>query len=400
MKKLIFITVALFFSACNNNPISQENNFSNIFTNEKYLYAFQYPSKAYFRDNDTLNYPSQSTDVSIYLPESGDIFNIKVTDENLDTDLEKYVKQNWQMEKTDMNENIKKTVGELKTETLEGRVAYQFLLEENYQNFDGDFIKEENIHIFTKYNKTIYEIRYPSKNRNSENILNSLKFIMEEKTPVTNQQANIDNCGKNYEKEKDQCLLTYIKKEILYEGTPQSDSSVCQAVTVNTQEQKECYWLFALQNKKNSECELIPSNQEETYFTRENCKKELQYENDQAQWKLAFGYPPYIDQPGNDIVYFGQADIQGWLSEENNKQIYFNILIESKKNLPPYLQRYSQFNLEYCDFNKCFLNMPEEILSKFKKYTKENPAKISISRLSMGNDDKIPTLVIEDMSKN
>lgn len=356
------------------------------FVNGKYSYKFFYPATAYVYPNNDPFVDSlvKAPSISVFQAKDGNFFNVNIY-QNTEKDLKQYVEKMWNIQKDDRDENDKprnKNLSSIEKTNINNKEAYKFTLGNSYADGmkGGYVLDKENTYVFTENNWLIYEIHFPSENENSKNLLNSFEFFDSKTAPQTNQQANISNCKNNYKNEQDQCLLTYAKNQVFHLGS--SDSSTCKEIAANTAEQNECYWLFAMKSKNSALCSAMPTIPNETYLTKENCEKEISYKNGNNEWKLRGGYPPYYNE--DEILYFGKAELTGWLEQKPaDPYAYFNLTTESKTNLPPYMQKFSKFRIEYYSQSQQYSkSIPEEVLSKLRGSSESNPIKISTKQLS------------------
>lgn len=390
-KSIALIILPLFLFACtqqkdltttktNSNQKSEQS----VYVNEKYFYQFHYPSNAYVRDNNMSTDPTKSSTITVYHPDEKNIFEVQALTPN--ESLQSYSQKIWTTKKNDQNPNLKIEVGDLEEVQINGESTYQFELTKYFSNYyEGEPQKSEELYAFIENGEFVYEINLQRESQMARNILDSYRLLSKENL-VLQRQANINYCQAKSSIDKDDCILGYAKKEIFHDS--QTTGELCESITSNTPQSSQCYWMFAMKNKDQDLCQFVATTGDK-YFSKTNCENELNYDTDGVNWRLFLGVPPFKQ---GSIVYFGKAEVEGWLTDKNDGTLtFFELSPESQKSLPPYLQNFQTVRLSYSTSNAQHLELSEELVDRLSKYNQNNPAKIVIDRISIPGDENVTT---------
>lgn len=193
--------------------------------------------------------------------------------------------------------------------------------------------------------------------------------------------------------ESNKCLAK-IADDMIYYETYEKDIEVCQKMSKDLTYYKECFWLFAMDQRDSKICESLPEKSQKAklevelfsdtinYLTKSNCKNELNFESGDSQWNLIRGIPPIADP--RRLYYKGNATIKGWIIKEPRYTeeliSFFHISEDSLGKLPPSIS-YNKLS----DFSLIYNNEPvsKEILQGLEKYSEKNPATIKIDSIEM-----------------
>ncbi len=197
---------------------------------------------------------------------------------------------------------------------------------------------------------------------------------------------------------KDDCYLEIATDDVYSGKKLEFNIGICKKITASTWRQAECYWGYAMNQKKLSICSLLPKSSRKIitkifpddpdygyamavkkYAYRANCKNELYYKYDDAYWKRGGKF-----LTDNYALYEGKATIKGWIMvtdpyNNGDTEKVFHITAGEEKKLPSSWQNKTDFRLSVKDSNGKFGDpIPEETMLALEKYTSTNPATITI----------------------
>lgn len=209
----------------------------------------------------------------------------------------------------------------------------------------------------------------------------SPKKVLGQKTTVSKSLV-ADACSAN--KNKDECYFQEIKNKMIYNKdnvkNSKEDIKVCDKISKDSWMYADCYRMFAVKNLDLTMCENLPSiptsNPTAGYSLEKNdCKKAIQYSYQDAQWKATGASPTITTWP---YEYSGVATLHGW-SMDVNDNTYFQIIQEDAIKLPP------PFKDSYFNKGETFFSIShnsKDILDELKSSDKQNPATITVNRIS------------------
>lgn len=224
--------------------------------------------------------------------------------------------------------------------------------------------------------------------------------------PASPVSQNIfDECLTIPEPDASNKCLMKIATDMIYYEIYEKDIQICQKMSKDLPYYQECYWLFAMIQKDSKICESLPEKSQNAelegewfsgainYLTKSDCKNELHFKSENSEWNLMSGIPPLADP--YQLVYSGNATIQGWLIKEegygDELVTYFHVSKDSKKRLPSSIiyNDIINFALKYKD-EKISIGqyVPQTVISKLEKYNEKNPATIKIDSIAIPMEGK------------
>jgi len=195
---------------------------------------------------------------------------------------------------------------------------------------------------------------------------------------------------------KTQFLYEYLYD---FENQPltKEDEKFCGYMGKNTKDKAQCYWMIALSTQDQSICNKIATYPKDASKTERietnavNCKNEISYKYNDAQWELTGGLPVY-GEGGNSFK--GNAKVTGWMEEGeyyNEKQLFFTILDNEMVKLPLDVQKYKINQFILVDGNRKQMSKTDE--SIMKKYTKEKPLTLDITKVFFPSEGQVELTV-------
>lgn len=166
------------------------------------------------------------------------------------------------------------------------------------------------------------------------------------------------------------------------------DTNICESMAKDSQDRAECYWELAMQLKDKSLCDKImpytSGNKEQETMSAENCKNEISYKTENADWRLQNGIPPYADPTA--LTYAGKAHLKGWIVAVpfyvGDPEPHFHVAKESIKDLPLSMQLNGRedFVLFMEGRDGKYLKAEPQEYEDLKQYTEKNPVTIEITK--------------------
>ncbi len=222
---------------------------------------------------------------------------------------------------------------------------------------------------------TITKNEIQKENKTDEKSINPNKNLDPQEQNEVEEALRICEIN-NFKYTRDECILNAAYSEVYSYDKGKSESPklyICEAITAGSEEQFQCYWVFATLYKNLDLCKYLNDGK------TEDCKKAIYYKTENAEWNLSHGIPPYAD-PGL-LVYEGTAKLTGWIVYRpfyvGEDQPHFHVADESIKDLP-YLNR------KFLDFN--LFKVSEEIQEKLKNSSEQNPITIEVNEISFKSE--------------
>lgn len=206
---------------------------------------------------------------------------------------------------------------------------------------------------------------------------------------VKYDEYQFDKCkNKQNPDEKAKCLSTLAEHDFTnYRKSKIEPENICSLIGDNEQKDK-CFWGYAMNLKDVTLCDQITIGQKtkSAPINIQNCKEELNYENQGANWKLDSGIP-YIT---NHILYEGSGKFKGWIvikkrEKSNFDKILFHVAEEDLNKLPPSLQKLGDAEITNLSSNFAITSL-DHLPEYLQKSSADNPAIIEVQGIAIYDD--------------